>query len=280
MSRIRIHKINEFIPAGIALRKISAGESVHQQINYAHRDDYYVFHLINEGKGKMMIDFTEYEVTGHTAACIVPGQVHFPIGPIDVSGWVLIVDTMYIKDEYRELFDKIPMYGNAVVLNEEEIDNLEYCISMINKRYENTNQHIQTKLTWDLVSCYIGMIAELFQKKFPVFSHKRPALITFQFKSLLSSGYKSIKTPSQYAHMLNLSLVYLNEVVKKTTGLTVSNCISNEICTQAKRLLFYTNMSIKEISSELGYEDPAYFTRLFTKVSSLSPTKFREKYLK
>jgi AraC-like DNA-binding protein len=37
-------------------------------------------------------------------------------------------------------------------------------------------------------------------------------------------------------------------------------------------------MSIKEIAFELGYDDPAYFTRLFTKLSGMSPTLFRANY--
>jgi len=89
-----------------------------------------------------------------------------------------------------------------------------------------------------------------------------------------------MKSPSQYASKLNISPVYLNEAVKKTTGQTVSDYIQREIMTHAKRLLFYTNLSIKEIALELGYEDWAYFTRLFTKTSAISPRQFRKKHLK
>ncbi|MFV0310334.1 MAG: helix-turn-helix domain-containing protein [Dysgonomonas sp.] len=79
---------------------------------------------------------------------------------------------------------------------------------------------------------------------------------------------------------MNICPIYLNQAVKAITGLTVSECIRNEIVIQAKRLLFHTNMSIKEIALELGYEDWAYFTRMFSKASSLSPTQFRAKYFK
>ncbi|HAR37126.1 MAG TPA: AraC family transcriptional regulator, partial [Porphyromonadaceae bacterium] len=74
--------------------------------------------------------------------------------------------------------------------------------------------------------------------------------------------------------------IYLYEAVKQTTGQSVSHYIHNEIVIQAKRLLFYTDRSVKEIALELGYEDYAYFTRLFTKTSKLSPTQFRKKHLK
>lgn len=89
-----------------------------------------------------------------------------------------------------------------------------------------------------------------------------------------------MKLPSQYAAELNISPVYLYEVIKLTTGQSVGDYIRNEIVIQAKRLLFYTNMSVKEIALDLGYEDWAYFTRMFTKTSQCSPTQFRKKYLK
>jgi len=48
---------------------------------------------------------------------------------------------------------------------------------------------------------------------------------------------------------------------------------------EAKRLLVHTNLSIKEIGGELGFEDPAYFVRYFKKNTETTPVEFREKYL-
>jgi AraC-like DNA-binding protein len=89
-----------------------------------------------------------------------------------------------------------------------------------------------------------------------------------------------LKRPSEYASELNLSPAYLNEAVKKMTELSVSDCIRNEIVLQAKRLLFYTHQSVKEIACSLGYDDYSYFTRLFTKSAGVSPTQFRKNYRK
>ena len=87
-----------------------------------------------------------------------------------------------------------------------------------------------------------------------------------------------MKSPSEYANALNMSSAYLNEVVKDATGITVSEYIRNEIIIRAKRLLYYTNMSIKDIAIDLGYEDWAYFSRIFSKATNMPPTEFRAKY--
>ncbi|KAA6303287.1 MAG: HTH-type transcriptional activator Btr [Candidatus Ordinivivax streblomastigis] len=88
------------------------------------------------------------------------------------------------------------------------------------------------------------------------------------------------KSPSQYAFLLHISTPYLNESVKSATGFTAGYWIQYEIILEAKRLLFYTDMNIKEISFKLGYEDYSYFTRLFTKIAGASPLQFRKNYQK
>ena len=74
------------------------------------------------------------------------------------------------------------------------------------------------------------------------------------------------KRPTEYADTLNISSDYLNECVKNTTGNSVSYQIQQRIILELKRLLYYSDKSVKEISFEPGYEDYPYFSRLFTKV--------------
>jgi AraC family transcriptional activator of pobA len=108
---------------------------------------------------------------------------------------------------------------------------------------------------------------------------KRHVEITLAFKELLSSEKQINRNISHYAESLHISPVYLNEVVKSITGVSVSRYIQNELILQAKRMLAYTSLTIREISNSLGIEDYAYFTRLFTKAVGVSPTCYRKKYL-
>jgi AraC-like DNA-binding protein len=277
--RIPTHRIAEKLPEGIALRYIP-DDTQAPGIDYAHRDDYFIFLFAEKGEATILIDFKEQTLTGAAVFCIMPGQVHLAVDHKNISGWVLIVDSMLVKNVHREVFEKLVICKNAANLDGHTANELNSCALMLHRRLDSGNRHMAQDVVHALIDAYIGMIAEVYQKGFSISMDKRPAIITFQFKSLLSSGYKSMKSPSLYASKLNLSPVYLNEAVKKTTGLSVSNYIRNEIVIHAKRLLFYTELSIKEIAFELGYDDNAYFTRLFTKVSGMSPTQFRANYRK
>jgi YesN/AraC family two-component response regulator len=78
--------------------------------------------------------------------------------------------------------------------------------------------------------------------------------------------------------VLHLSISYLNEIDKETTGFTVSYWIQQEVVLEAKRLLYYSQCSVKEIAHALGYADHTYFSRLFKKVEGRTPGEFREMY--
>lgn len=280
MNKIPRHKISERLNGEVAKLKYLSKDSLHI-INYPHRDDYYIFFLVEKGGAKLLIDFKEYDIQSNAVYYILPEQVHFLIDyNMDTSAWVLIVDSSLVNDEYKDIFENGSLVKSKTALDDATINNLHSCISILHQRLHAERQAIGQSILHNLLASYIGMIAEIYQKSFPFMANKRKTLITTQFKSLLSANYKSLKSPSQYAYRMNISPVYLNEAVKETTGLTVTECIRNEIIIRAKRLLFYSNLSIKEIALELGYEDWAYFTRMFTKASLLSPTQFRTKYLK
>lgn len=89
-----------------------------------------------------------------------------------------------------------------------------------------------------------------------------------------------MKSPAEYATVLNITPAYLNEVVKAVTGNPVSYWIHQEIILEAKRALFYTESTVKEIAHLIGFSDPAYFIRLFKKLTGASPLQFRQKYRK
>lgn len=279
MSKIPEHKLSERLKGGHAVLRRVPGDGTVPAVNYAHRDDYYIFVFLEEGEAVFSIDFQEYMVSSPAVLCVLPGQVHLPVDFTKIAGWMLFLDPMFVDDEYKEVFERASFVKGKVEPDGELAEDLRNCASILYRRLNSASKSGQGVSNY-LISSFVGMVAEAYGKEIYVSTSKRYAVMTCRFKSLLSEKYKSLKNPSQYAAELNISPVYLNEAVKNTTGMTVTGCIRQEIVTQAKRLLYYTNMSVKEISLELGYEDWAYFIRLFTKATSLSPMQFRNKFLK
>jgi AraC family transcriptional activator of pobA len=104
--------------------------------------------------------------------------------------------------------------------------------------------------------------------------------IVQEFKRLLNGNVQHLKSPTAYAKLLNISESYLNEAMKKVTGFSVTYWILQEVMLEAKRLLYYSQLNVKEIAHHLGYDDHTYFSRLFKKANQVTPLAFREFYRK
>lgn len=84
---------------------------------------------------------------------------------------------------------------------------------------------------------------------------------------------------ADYAELLHLAPKTLTHKFKSLNLDSPNQFIINRILLEAKRLLFYTDKPVKEIAYDLGYEDPAYFNRLFTNKTGSTPAHFKKNYL-
>ena len=96
------------------------------------------------------------------------------------------------------------------------------------------------------------------------------------FKELVNTHYKTEHPASFYAGELNLSPDHLNRIIKTAIGKTVKDYIQSRIITEAKRLIYFSDLSQKEIGFELGFDEPANFSAFFKKCTGLSPSAFKQ----
>ncbi len=68
----------------------------------------------------------------------------------------------------------------------------------------------------------------------------------------------------------------LAKITKTHFNKTLTNLITERLLIEAKRELYLTNKSIKEVAYELGYDDEYYFSRFFKKNVNISPQIYRE----
>jgi AraC-like DNA-binding protein len=98
------------------------------------------------------------------------------------------------------------------------------------------------------------------------------------FSQLVEWHYTRHHTVAEYADLLNITPKALNKRVTRHTDDTPNDIIKKRIVLEAKRLLVHTGLSVKEIGYKLGYDDPSYFIRLFTKQADVTPQGFRQQY--
>lgn len=96
-----------------------------------------------------------------------------------------------------------------------------------------------------------------------------------RFYRLLASHFRQQHQLEFYAQQLGITTTQLNRICREHKKTTALGLINQKLLTEACRDLAYTHLSIKEIAFNLGFADPSYFSRFFTKHLGQSPSDFR-----
>ena len=116
----------------------------------------------------------------------------------------------------------------------------------------------------------------------PVYEQKRefakessPRLVT-KFKQALLNKIRENPRPADLANTLNVSINHLNKVLKTNTQLSTSDWIVKRQIIEAQLMLRNSNYPVAEIAHSLGFEDPSYFSKFFSKHTQVTPSQYRK----
>ena len=146
--------------------------------------------------------------------------------------------------------------------------------SAIQKINAETNTERITKITFEMVI----KLAEEARKARSLFSNLSPAIS--RCVDYIRLHYPEEISLSVLIDIAAMSKANLTRRFLKETGYTISSFIRDTRCYHAKKLLENSELSIKEISSYVGYEDYNYFTKVFRSVTNLTPSEYRSQHSK
>lgn len=109
----------------------------------------------------------------------------------------------------------------------------------------------------------------------PVVGQRRQLMA--RFSEILERRFRDNQSVADFAAALHISESRLRSVCLASTGQSPIQLIHARILLEAKRQLHYTSNPIGEIAYGLGFEDPAYFTRFFSRLAGMSPRAFRSR---
>ena len=144
-----------------------------------------------------------------------------------------------------------------------------------------TSDH-PAEMAGSLVNFLLLQITEIFhsQNVHPAGRVRRSDALFRLFRKLLVENYRKEHELQFYADSLHISQTYLSRVIRQVSGKTVNNYIAEALYTDARRLLVFTDLTVKEIAEQLGFSDQSSFGKFFKKKSETSPANFRDEYKK
>lgn len=277
---IKQFEISPHARAGIFVLNMKNRELGSHDISKPHRDDHCQLMIALKGSFKINVDFENVEFTGPALLFVSPEQVHYVIEVKNPQGWMFNIDPSTINEEFLQILEN--KIHNPLILQNGSFfcQQLTILTDLIeNILLLNTNHHTQKSIHF-LMNGLLGLITGEILAASPSSKGKenRGIIIKEKFIKLTKVHFRTWKKPSQYASALSISVSHLNDTVKALTGSSVSTHIQEASIMEAKRLLYFTDYSVKEIAYNVGYDEPVYFGKLFKKITSFSALEFRKKY--
>jgi AraC family transcriptional activator of pobA len=110
-------------------------------------------------------------------------------------------------------------------------------------------------------------------------TNARAALVA-RFREKVESHLRLGLSVAQYAKALSVTPARLRAACLEVTGKPPARVLEDRLLLEAKRTLTYTNMTVAETAYYLGFADPAYFSRFFSKNAGESPAAFRKRMMR
>lgn len=245
-----------------------------------HKHDFYLVFFVEKGSGIHNVDFTKYTVSDYQVYFIRPGQVHNWSLNIDTTGFQLM-----LSSEIVNIFSNL---GNFPFFEQ----SVPSCLSLTKDEFETFKNQLEEieailpqndLLTKEIVLLRLHLLLKLLQKEFvnqfqEHDSSTKPEKVIKSFSVLIDEHFKEESSVNFYADKLNITPNYLNILSQKYLKIPAGDVIKERTILEAKRLLISTDLSIKEIGYQLGFNDNAYFSKVFKKYAGKTPGAFKESY--
>jgi AraC family transcriptional regulator, transcriptional activator of pobA len=253
--------------------------------DHLQRNNYYSLIWVKEGTGKLKTDFSEYSFGPNSLFSFTPYQPFMFLSTL-IKGIAIYFhsDFFCIHKHETEVTCNGIIFNNVYQMPFVRVD--EVLQTTLNKLIEQIKSEMQNPglAQYELLISYMKIflisasrskIEQLPEDIKSKKGNKEPVILQ-HLKDSIEKDFKSKHTPNDYAVSLNISPNALAKITKKHFNKTLTNLIAERIIIEAKRELYLTNKSVKQIAFELGYDDEYYFSRFFKKNTDISPQVYRE----
>lgn len=249
------------------------------------RNNFFTLIWVINGSGKVNVNFNELDFEENTLFAFAPYQPYMFSADKPINGIAIYFhfDFFCIHKHQKELELNGVLYNNIyefpfVKVDEESAATFEALFSQIKKEMQSPAL-AQHELLVAYLKIFLITATRLKTQQQPqaaemTINSKEPFILQ-KLKDAIEENYKIKHTASDYADLLYISSKALAKITRTHFNKTLSSLINERIIIEAKRELYLTNKTVKEIAYELGYEDEYYFSRFFKINSNISPQMYR-----
>ena len=249
-----------------------------------HRTDFYMIYLFTDGTGSHMVDFNLYNVKSRSLLFISQGQIHSFDPKESYDGRALIfTESFFCRSQRdRDYFRNSMLFNNyrqPYFVAGDVYDELLGIFLEIYKELKKETDPLQGEILHNL----LYRIFLLSQRQFgndieSADTASGAQKLVSEFKNLVEQYYQTHKWVKFYAQRLAVSQKTLQAATAQVLGKSPKEWISQRILLEAKRILAYETLSVKELSAMMHFDDATNFIKFFKKNEGITPSDFRKHF--
>lgn len=255
--------------------------------DHIQRNNFFSLIWVKEGAGKMSSDFSEYYFESDSLFAFSPYQPYKIDAEKPIKGIAIYFHPEFfcIFKHHKEVSCNGILYNNVYqppFVSVDEHSGITFQMLCEQLKIEMQNPDMaQYELLVSYLKIFLITASRLKTQQQPlaaqeVNENKEPFILQ-KLKDAIEENFKIKHSPTDYAEMLYISSKALAKITKSHFNKTLSSLISERIIIEAKRELYLTDKTVKEIAYELGYDDEYYFSRFFKVNVDVSPQIYRDK---
>lgn len=235
--------------------------------------------FLTSGRAMMQVGNSTYHIGRNELLFVPAGQVFsFRTGDVNEGYLCHFHNDLFVnrisKKESLECFEFLQVWGNPVIKPGEQAAVFITAVfnRLLQEYIENGLKDVEMITAW-----LMTLLCEANRGYAAMDSlHTSAMRMVNRFKELVYLHFRTKHLVKEYADMLHVTPNHLNKIVKNTTGRSAGKWIDEAIILDAKALLYQTRLSVNEIATAAGLNDPSYFTRLFRKYEGVTPAAYRK----
>lgn len=247
-----------------------------------HRVDFYHILYITKGTGFHYIDFRPYNFKEGSVLFISKGQVHaFDVRPENDGLLILFTEAFLSKNLiHSDILSFYRLYNyhlHSPIMQREEMGDMDL-INIINEIYREyyfSDDFAKEEILRLLLKLLLLKAERVKRTLIPREKNSEWFIKFSVFRNQLEKHFSETRNAKQYAEMINISYKHLNEICKSVTGKTAKAFIDNFVVLEIKRRLAMSDISIKELTYELGFDEPTNLVKFFKKHTLQTPSQFK-----
>ena len=231
---------------------------------------------VHKGRAQVEIEGQHHVLAPSAIQVIPPLCVHgFQFSP-DVEGFVLTLAAPLVAQLQAQLGGSMSALQRAASYPAgQDRDYLNSLFNAVQNEYVGA-QPARDMLLQSLISVLLVWVTrQVIQRREARQVPQRGREYLSLFNQQVEARFREQPTVEQLAHKVGISVAHLNTVCRELSGQSALQIIHQRLLLEAKRLLIYTPMTVSGVADNLGFADPAYFSRFFRRLSGTSPSVFR-----